>query len=57
MKNRLIIIRGSSASGKTEVARYLVKELRGKIALLSADEFRWVMTALEQRDEKDFSLS
>mgnify|MGYP001594731880 FL=1 len=57
MKPRLIIIRGSPASGKTVLAKSLVKKLNGKIALLIPDEFRWVMTAHEDRDEKDYEIS
>lgn len=57
MKPKLITIRGSPASGKSTLARNLVKNIDGKIALLIVDEFRWVMTAHEDRDEKDYSVS
>lgn len=57
MKPKLIIIRGSPASGKSTIARKLIKKLKGKIALLIVDEFRWVMTAHENRNEKDYNIS
>lgn len=57
MKPRLIIIRASPASGKTILARGLARKLKGKIALLVVDEFRWIMTAHKDRDEKDYSIS
>ncbi len=57
MNPKLIIIRGSPASGKSTLAKGLVKELSGKIALLVVDEFRWVMTAHENRDDADYKLS
>ncbi|MGM5485420.1 MAG: AAA family ATPase [Nanobdellota archaeon] len=57
MKPKLIIIRGSPASGKSTLARNLTEKMNGKIALLIADEFRWIMTAHEDRDKEDFSIS
>lgn len=57
MKPKLIIIRGSPASGKSTLARSLTRKLKGKIALLIVDEFRWIMTAHENRDEKDYLIS
>ena len=57
MKPKLIIIRGSPASGKSTLTRNLAKNINGKIALLIVDEFRWVMTAHENRDEKDYAIS
>ncbi|MFC1686102.1 AAA family ATPase [Nanoarchaeota archaeon] len=56
-KPKLIIIRGSPANGKSTLARNLTKKFRGKIALLIVDEFRWIMTAHEQRDKKDHQIS
>ncbi len=55
--SQLIIIRGPPASGKTSLAKELVKRISGKKALLTVDEFRWIMTAHEPRDERDFNLS
>ena len=57
MKPKLITIRGSPASGKSTLARNLVKKTKGKVALLIVDEFRWVMTAHEYRDKKDYAIS
>jgi predicted kinase len=57
MKPVLIIIRGSPASGKSTLARNLTKKITGKVALLIIDEFRWVMTAHEDRDKKDYAIS
>ncbi len=57
MKPVLITIRGSPASGKSTLARNLTKNIKGKVALLIVDEFRWVMTAHEDRDKKDYDLS
>lgn len=57
MKSKLIIIRGSPASGKSTLARNLAKKIKGKVALLIGDEFRWVMTAHENRSRKDYSVS
>ena len=57
MKPILIIIRGSPASGKSTLARNLVKNMEGKVALLTVDEFRWVMTAHNIRDKKDYDIS
>lgn len=57
MKPVLITIRGSPASGKSTLARNLAKKITGKIALLIVDEFRWVMTAHEDRDKKDYAVS
>jgi predicted kinase len=57
MKSKLIIIRGSPASGKSSLARALVKKFKGKIALLIVDEFRWIMTAHENRDSRDYKIS
>ena len=57
MKPVLITIRGSPASGKSTLARNLTKIIEGKVALLIADEFRWVMTAHEDRDKKDYAVS
>jgi len=57
MEPNLIIIRGSPASGKSSLARNLAKKLKGKIALLIADEFRWIMTAHENRNKKDYDIS
>ena len=57
MKPRLILIRGSPASGKSKLARELVKKIKGKVALLITDEFRWIMTAHENRDAKDYEIS
>ena len=54
---RLIIIRGCPAVGKSTLARELVKNLKGKIALLIVDEFKWIMTAHDERDKKDFEIS
>lgn len=53
----LIVIRGAPAAGKSTLARGLVQELRGKRALLIVDEFRWVMTAHDDRDADDYSLA
>ena len=57
MKTVLITIRGSPASGKSTLARNLTKKITGKVALLIVDEFRWVMTAHEDRDRKDYAVS
>lgn len=57
MKSKLILIRGAPASGKTILAKELVKKLKGKIALLILDEFKWIMTAHEDRDSKDYNVS
>lgn len=57
MKPTLITIRGSPANGKSTLARNLVKKTKGKVALLIVDEFRWVMTAHEVRDRKDYAVS
>lgn len=57
MKPKLIIIRGPPASGKSTLARGVVKKTKGKVALLIVDEFRWVMTAHEDRDAKDYEVS
>lgn len=57
MKPVLITIRGSPASGKSTLARNLTKKIKGKVALLIVDEFRWVMTAHEDRDKKDYTVS
>ncbi|MBU3940985.1 MAG: AAA family ATPase [Nanoarchaeota archaeon] len=57
MKSKLIIIRGSPASGKSTLARNLTKKIKGKTALLIVDEFRWIMTSHENRDKKDYDLS
>ena len=57
MKPVLITIRGSPASGKSTLARNLTKKIKGKVALLIVDEFRWVMTAHEDRDKKDYMVS
>ncbi len=57
MKPKLIIIRGSPATGKSILAKGLAKKLDGKIALLIVDEFRWIMTAHENRDTKDYKIS
>jgi len=57
MKPTLITIRGSPASGKSTLARNLTRRIKGKVALLIVDEFRWVMTAHEDRDKKDYQIS
>ncbi|MBU0980258.1 MAG: ATP-binding protein [Nanoarchaeota archaeon] len=57
MAPKLIIIRGPPASGKSTLARNLAKRLMGKTALLIVDEFRWVMTAHENRDANDYKIS
>ena len=57
MKPSLILIRGSPASGKSTLARNLSKKLNGKVALLTVDDFRWVMTAHKNRDRKDYKIS
>ena len=56
MKPRLILIRGSPASGKTVLAKELVRKLKGKVALLIVDEFRWIMIAHKNRDSKDYDV-
>ncbi|MAG76048.1 MAG: hypothetical protein CL811_04730 [Colwelliaceae bacterium] len=60
-RSKLIIIRGSPATGKTTLAQSIIKHykknLKNKVALLTLDEFKWVMTAHEERDRKDFEIS
>lgn len=59
MKSILIIIRGSPATGKSTLARNLTEyfKQKSKTALLILDEFKWVMTAHEPRDEKDHKIA
>lgn len=54
---KLIIIRGSPASGKTILAKQLAKKFKRKVALLILDEFKWIMTAHENRTAKDFKIA
>ncbi len=58
-KKIIIIIRGAPAAGKSTLARNLVNVFKkhGKTSLLIPDEFKWVMTAHDNRDAKDFSLA
>jgi len=57
MKPTLILIRGSPASGKSTLARNLAEKIKGKVALLTIDEFRWIMTAHEDRDTNDYFIA
>lgn len=54
---KLILIKGSPASGKTTLAKKLASKIAGKVSVLTIDEFRWVMASHEPRDEKDFKIS
>lgn len=55
--SKLIILRGAPASGKTTLAEALVKKIPGKVALLVVDDFQWMMTAHDNRDESDYKLA
>jgi predicted kinase len=57
MKPTLIIIRGSPATGKSVVGWLLAKEFKGKVALLTVDEFRWIMTVHQNLTTKDYALA
>jgi len=57
MRPNLIMIRGSPASGKSTLARALIKKFSGKVALLILDEFKWIMTAHGNRDQGDFKIA
>lgn len=57
MASRLIIIRGPPASGKSSLARSLAEKIKGKAALLTVDDFRWIMTVHKDRDSSDYEIA
>ena len=54
---KIVIIRGAPATGKTTLAEKIIEYMNGKKALISYDEFLWVMTAHHDRDKEDYRIS
>ena len=57
MTPKIILIRGSPATGKTTLSKNLAKQINGKVSVLSLDEFKWIMTAHVPRDKNDFQIA
>ena len=57
MTPKIILIRGPPATGKTTLSKNLAKQIDGKVAVLSLDEFKWIMTAHVPRHKIDFQIA